>query len=809
MSIKTTIIGGGARGRWQQTLILLSIAAFIVLSFSITAAAPAAQTQAAGGLGVGSGQGQETGINLTAINQIKADIGKGIYDRPCTAAEHDPTKWHTLVNIQAKCHYDHIHADDPNYVNDIFGTPGAWFGKAGQEISYPWQTFKATSKYEPNTAFVANKQMENDLKHEGYIWVVRRDQPCPNGNCVRDFRLQTHAIFGAHDMPVRFHSFSLEARVCLNGNDLKTCGIVRYGGWIDMGRLFTTAPGVISCSHDVNAVFIPLPADNQFIVDGDPDARDEIRCHPMITNLPAYPSQRPLAEWWGFAGGETRFQLRSYDPIGNVNVQDPAKWEFFCAQTDMNCKYDASIFSAFIGYTLQIFGTTSGTTGLPLDRNGDKRTDFVGYFDRWGGYKPDCTAPALDCVPYNYDNVPFNLYNNTEARYVHTVNESAPRFDHDISPAGQRWITWFYRYAAGHNMTPTPVAPTPTPVVPTATPTPVTPEPVTPTAVPPTANPTNPSVRIDLSAVTANVGETVTASLNLFNVNNLYGLQAQCATDPNVLFGAQVLDGDLFVNSVNSFFVNNGFQPDGKWIVAASRLQPATPISGNGIAFKLSYTVMNTSGSAVNCAVLGVDANGNEIPLEVVNATFNGGGTNPVTPTVEVPTATPVTPTPTATVVEPTPAETLPPETLSVINGTVSYQNRPNNSGISIELLSNGSVIAALATNENGAFTFTDVPVGEYIVVASAPSHLKIGFTVSVTADGQTIQLNAATLPAGDTDDNGMVDVSDASLIGANFGIAAPPAPAGADLNLDATVNIRDLVLVGGNYGKTGPIAGQ
>ena len=47
---------------------------------------------------------------------------------------------------------------------------------------------------------------------------------------------------------------------------------------------------------------------------------------------------------------------------------------------------------------------------------------------------------------------------------------------------------------------------------------------------------------------------------------------------------------------------------------------------------------------------------------------------------------------------------------------------------------------------------------------------------------------------------------SDASLVGSNFGVNAPPAPGAADLNIDKVVNIRDLVLVGGNYGKTGPI---
>jgi hypothetical protein len=338
---------------WRRVFLLIGIIVLIFTSISITFSTVSAQTPSVG-LGVGSGQGTETGINLTAFNQLKTEIATGAYDRPCTAAEHDPTKWHTLVNIQAKCHYDHMHGDDPTYVNDIFGEPGVWFNSTGQSISYPWQTFPAATATEGNAAYVAQKRMENDLKHEGYVWVVRRNQPCPNGNCVTDFRIQTHAIFAAHDMPVRYHSFSLEARLCLQASNPSSCGIVRYGGWVDTGRLFTTAPGVVSCTHDVNEIFIPLPADTQYFPIDRPDARDEIRCHPNITNLPAYPSQRPLAEWWAHGGGETRFQLRVYDPIGNVDPADPARWQFFCAQTDVNCRYDASIFSMFVGYTLHI-----------------------------------------------------------------------------------------------------------------------------------------------------------------------------------------------------------------------------------------------------------------------------------------------------------------------------------------------------------------------------------------------------------------------------------------------------------------------
>ena len=151
-------------------------AVLLLMLYSLTILAPAsAQTSNNEGLGVGEGDGLEIGINLAAFNQIKADIAAGVYDRPCTEAEHDPTKWHTLVNVEAKCHYDHEHGDDPHYVDDIFGEPGDWFASPGQSISYPWQTFAipaGMSKYSTPEEAGAIGHLENEVKHEGYMWIL-------------------------------------------------------------------------------------------------------------------------------------------------------------------------------------------------------------------------------------------------------------------------------------------------------------------------------------------------------------------------------------------------------------------------------------------------------------------------------------------------------------------------------------------------------------------------------------------------------------------------------------------------------------
>jgi hypothetical protein len=800
---------------------LIRIAWFFVAFLLISVLLPksvSAQSISTHNFGVGSGDGLEIGINVDSVQALRADIEAGVYDRLCTAEEHDRTKWHSLINIERKCHYDHQHIDDPNYVNDIFGEPGAWFGRPGQSISYPWQTFPAQSSTEGNDKYVSEKRMENDLKHEGYVWIVRRDQECPAGNCVRDFRLQTHAIFGAHDMPVRYHSFSLEARLCANGNDLSTCGIVRYGGWIDMGRLFTTAANDISCLHDVNEIFIPVAGDNQFFPIDRPEARDEIRCHPNVTRLPSYPPSDPLAEWWGHAGGETRFQLRSFDPIGNVNPQNPAEWNFFCAKDDVNCRFDQTIMSVFIGYTLHIHefvGNNERGEAIRVDNDGNGRTDFRGYFTRWGGLNRSCTAAGLDCVPFQYDNVVLNFFNNKEARYSQTVCDSCQPFDHDISRSGQKWNTWFYRYAQGHNHTPTP---TPT--------TELTPEVTAEPTAEPTVDPTTPSVRVDVNPATADVSGQVAVTLNLFNVTDLYGIQTQCTVDPNILTGVSRTDGDGF-SSGNSFYVDSGYQADGTWMVAASRLQPNPAISGSVSAFTLNYTAQNAGTSAVNCAVMGVDSNGNELQLDVINSTLTVGSPTAV-PTVQptvapttaptiapttqptaVPTSAPTSePTAVATA-EVTPEVTPEPGLLGTISGVVTYQNSPDNAGITVALRSGDTAIVSLVTNADGGFNFTDVPAGEYSLLLSAPQHISVIRAVSVLGDGMVVDASSQTLRAGDTDNNQTIDILDATFIGANFGLETLAEISNADLNRDGQINISDLVLVGGNFGLTGPITAE
>jgi glucose/arabinose dehydrogenase len=405
-------------------------------------------------------------------------------------------------------------------------------------------------------------------------------------------------------------------------------------------------------------------------------------------------------------------------------------------------------------------------------------------------------------------------------------------------------------------MTATPLPPTATltftPVPPTATAT-FTPLPTNtavPSVVPPTATiiPTNTPVptQATLSVIApgnATVGQSVQVALGLSSVTDLYGLQTTCSVNPAVLSGISLTEGDGF-NAQNSFIVNRNFQANGSWMVAASRLQPAPVITGNATAYTLVYNVVGAGETAIFCEVLAVDRNGSDIRLSVVNGTFTGIAPEPTATQTPLPTATNTplptdmptlvptntpeptfTPTatntpeptftPTATnTPEPTftltptvePSATPLPVTGSIV-GMLKLQGRTDNSGILVELLDvNAAVLTSQTTAADGAVNFASLPPGSYTLRATATGYLALVIPATVGAAGEPDDVSVQTLLAGDTDNNGVIDLTDAGLIGANFDVDVPPAPATADLNADGTVDIRDLVLIGINFGRTGPI---
>jgi hypothetical protein len=295
------------------------------------------------------------------------------------------------------------------------------------------------------------------------------------------------------------------------------------------------------------------------------------------------------------------------------------------------------------------------------------------------------------------------------------------------------------------------------------------------------AQDTGPRVLVDVQSPDAS---TVQVTFKLAQVQNLYGIETRCAVDPLVLAGTTRADGDGF-NQGNSLFVDQGYNAtSGEWLIAATRMRPHEPIAGDLNAFSLNYTVQQPGESNVNCTIQGVDPAGAALPLTVVNGTY-----------------VQTLPDDLASFTLEAPDLQIDPTRPSTVAGNVAMQNAPDNSGIVVQLLQAGNVYAQTNAQVNGSFTFSEVPMGSYVLYASAPNHVGLLRNVLVKEDGKLVDLGQNLLLAGDTDGNGTVDVVDASFVGANYNLQSPPAPLSVDLNSDDVVNVGDLVLVGSNFG--------
>jgi len=303
------------------------------------------------------------------------------YPEAPLCATHDPRAYHTLWDPARGCHYDHHHGDDPHSVDDIFGT--AYYDWAGGSISYPWQTVNSTTGC-----------LENDCKHTGYVWLVRRDQGCFSQfgtGCVTDFRALVHAMSSAHDTSVRYHSAWVEMRICgVDAPDV--CGIFRSGGWQDTGDLMIDAVPVIDY----------------------PDNNNRFKLHYAVTGNASFGtwySGSPGGE--GQRGGFWSVVVEIGDMWGPLDPADPHRMQFFCPDPTTNCASNGS------RYQPHLIGLAFPPRFVQLvDPDGDRIANYQGYADRYGQPVTGCTSPGLDCVPLIFENVPMGYEYQSRFDYL-------------------------------------------------------------------------------------------------------------------------------------------------------------------------------------------------------------------------------------------------------------------------------------------------------------------------------------------------------------------------------------------------------
>jgi len=276
---------------------------------------------------------------------------------------------------------------------------------------------------------------------------------------------------------------------------------------------------------------------------------------------------------------------------------------------------------------------------------------------------------------------------------------------------------------------------------------------------------------------------TQTFTVRIANAVDLYGYQFVITFDKdNLECTAAAFDGSFFPTDPSKSSAPSGWNAtidnaNGKVYFARTLLYPESPLSGSGPL--ATVTLRGKSGASAGSYKIDFaqnklgDIDGNALTHTTKYAwlTLYGVGT---------------------------------------LQGSVDLQGRTNESGGTVTIMSaSGYLESKTITDPGGTWSFTNIPAGEYQVNIEMARYLdaqkgEYGGGV-VVSPGGTTTLNKVKLLGGDANDDDVVDISDGTIIGGQFGLTPPTDPR-ADINNDGTVDILDLVLFGGNYTKTSPV---
>lgn len=312
----------------------------------------------------------------------------------CPSEAHSKREFHTLWNSELGCHYDHHHGDDPHVLDEVLGED--IYSKMGGSISYPWQTFSAAG-------------LENDLKHAGYFWHVRKDIPCESDSaCITAFRTLVHQHPTGRDATVRYHSYVFEAQTSDNG-------YILMGGWVDFGDLHapegTIVENVIG-NHDSRA--------------GNGAGRHK-QHSPTNGNLIWYGASQVRVDE-NYPRGFVTLSATIHDAWDITNPNDPAKFDDYICYGLVpagSCRSNATTLRPHL---IAINMINDFNSVIDVDSNG--RSDYSGYADRYG--RPvttgaTCSNYSVDCSPMILRNL--EIGHNYNTANSHTANSFR---DHDI-----------------------------------------------------------------------------------------------------------------------------------------------------------------------------------------------------------------------------------------------------------------------------------------------------------------------------------------------------------------------------------------
>lgn len=261
-------------------------------------------------------------------------------------------------------------------------------------------------------------------------------------------------------------------------------------------------------------------------------------------------------------------------------------------------------------------------------------------------------------------------------------------------------------------------------------------------------------------------GDTFSVTLTAHG-SDFYGLQANCATDATILAPQSGTFGNAFTNSPHLVAANQTDSAAGRWFGALTLRSPAEALSAQQEFATLSYQAGNAGSATITCQPLFADRNGLELvssssPLSITIVSFGN------------------------------------------LAGIVAYQGRLIHSDITlIATNSNSNATHTSASDTEGNFDISELTAGSYTIQADAERYLPSCSSAEVNA-GEVTTLSPANLRGGDSNDDGAINIADATLLTGVFGENAPPADERGDINNDGVVNIQDFSILGGNYELAG-----
>lgn len=354
------------------------------------------------------------GLGTQGIGNTALGIGNiSIPQNSPECQDHDTTQYHSLINVQESCHYDHTHNHDP-YKTAFAEIVQGW----NQDISYPWQT-----------------NNENELKHAGYKYAYFEDLDCNkqlggDGNCIKRGLIQLHAVGSQIAMVTRYHSFRFVGQVCDTSDN---CGMVQTGGISDWG--------ILHCPY--KSEHCPLGSDPANVVFGEMVGHPPYRAAPPLSSMDKLLGQGKIIHQWN-SGSQPivnqwypqsdkynellEFDFTTIDAWGAVNPDGPNTIPLVCA--DGSCHLNHS--------TLRIYEVVVRMPDGLNSQNGEY--NFNGFTDVKGYINSGCTAEGPNCVPLIISSVPGSA--SFRIPIGNIPSDQFPEYDIYFNGATSGWIKY-------------------------------------------------------------------------------------------------------------------------------------------------------------------------------------------------------------------------------------------------------------------------------------------------------------------------------------------------------------------------------